>query len=141
MTFAVLRQNVLQKGTLSFFGELVDFTRRGGTTSTPKVKISHRQSGPQSDSRRQAGPQRNNTVDELEQIEVTVSRDATFVDGAGTCLAMVDKPDPGDTLCRAPARDSDRRPFMFSGEIVFEGDQHAVYVFQRPRRFAAGGSR
>lgn len=136
-----MRQTVLQNGTLAFYGELVDFARRGGSTSSPRVKITHRQSGPQSDSRRQAGPQRQNTIDELEQIEVTVSRDPTYVDDAGTCLAMTEKPDPGDTLCRAVARDSDRRPFMFSGEIVFEGDQHAVYVFQRPRRFAQGGGR
>lgn len=141
MTFATLRQSVLQNGALAFFGELVDFTRRSGQVATPKVKITHRQSGPQNDGRRQAGPQRNNTIDELEQIEVLVSRDPTFVDDAGTALALTDKPDPGDTLCRSAARDSDRRPFMFTGEIVFEGDQHAVYVFQRPRRFLAGGGR
>lgn len=141
MTFATMRQTVLQNGTLYFFGELVDVVRRSGQTSSPKVKISHRQSGPQNDSRRQAGPARSNTVDELEQIEVTVSRDPTFVDTAGNCLAMTEKPDPGDTLCRAVTRDADRRPFSFSGEIAFEGDQHAVYVYQRPRRFAQGGSR
>lgn len=136
MTFATMRQTVLQKGALAFFGELVDFTRRSGQTSSLTAKISHRQSGAQADGRRQAGPQRNNTIDELEQIEVLVSRDTTYSGGA-----MTDKPDPGDTLCRSIARDADRRPFMFSGEIVFEGDQHAVYVFQRPRRFAQGGGR
>lgn len=136
MSFATLRQTVLQKGVLAFYGESASFARRGGMSVNVTVKIAHRQSGPQSDGRRQAGPVRSNTVDELEVIEVTFSRDSTYTGGA-----LTDKPDPGDTLQRLATRDSDRRPFVFAGEVMFEGDQHAVYVFQRPRRMVAGGTR
>ena len=34
--------------------------------------------------------------------------------------------------------DADRRPFTYRGEILFEGDQHAVYVFERARRAVQG---
>jgi hypothetical protein len=78
------------------------------------------------------------TFDTRERIRVTVSRDADFAGGG-----YPTRPVPGATLVRSEARDpageSDKpRAFAFRGEIVFEGDQHAVYVFERPRRFSQG---
>lgn len=137
MTFASLRQTILQKNTLStaFFGEVATLTRLSGVSGEVQVKVAHRQQGPRG-GRRQAGPMRTSTVDELEEIEVLFTRDASFAGGG-----LARKPDPGDQFLRAAARDADRRPFVFAGEVVFEGDQHAVYVFQRPRRMVGGGSR
>lgn len=137
MTFATLRQTILRKGALNtaFFAELGSLTRRAtGAAEDYTVKVTHRQAGSQGLSLRQAGPMKQNTVDEMEQIEVLFTRDPSF-EGGG----LIRKPDPGDQFIRTTARDSDRRPFIFGGEVVFEGDQHAVYVFQRPRRTVTGG--
>lgn len=135
MSFAELRQTVLQENALNtaYFAEVATFTDRLGADRPVTVKIAHRQAGPQGVSLRQAGPMRQNTVDELEQIEVLFSRDPSFAGGG-----LVKKPDSGDTFLRSQARDADRRPFVFAGEVVFEGDQHAVYVFQRPKRVVTG---
>lgn len=136
MTFATLRQTVLQQGALNpaFFAETASLTTRAsGKSQDLTVKVTHRQTGPQGVGLRQAGPIQKTTVDEMEQVEVLFSRDPTFAGGG-----LARKPDPGDEIRRAPEADADKRPFMFAGEVVFEGDQHAVYVFQRPRRYVGG---
>lgn len=134
MSFAAQRQTALQGGPLStrFFGETVEFTPLGGEAQDVLAKITHEQAGPQSGSRSSTPPARPGTVDELERILVTVSRNAAQTGSLPT------RPSPGDNLVRAEAVDADRRPFAFAGEVQFEGDQHAVYVFQRPRRFVQG---
>lgn len=133
MTFAALRQTVLQAGALStsFFAEVVEFTAATGEISEITVKITHEQLNP-----KPARSRDGNNVDELERILVLVSRDSEYAGGA-----MITKPNPGEQLRRSEARDADRRPFAFAGEVSFEGDQHAVYVFQRPRRYVQGRNR
>ncbi len=75
------------------------------------------------------------TVAEFERIMVLVSRVASYE------KSLPQRPQPGETLFRAADRDADTRPFQFAGDIEFEGDVHAVYYFQRPRRVVQGGRR
>jgi hypothetical protein len=44
----------------------------------------------------------------------------------------------GDAAVPQRTRDADRRPFTFRGGVIYEGDQHAVYIFERMRMFAQG---
>lgn len=136
MSFLTFRRNSLHNNTLSlkFFGEDAVLTRRSNQNLPLRCKVTHRQAG--NVVGRQAGQAHPNTVDELEQIEVLFSRDASWEFGG-----LATKPDPGEQLLRSPERDADRRPFLFAGEVMFEGDIHAVYVFQRPKRFVQGAKR
>ncbi len=133
MTFASLRQAVLQAHALSgdLFAEDVELTSGGGVR-TVRAKVTHQQTGPRPSARGAAGEVAAGGFDERERIEVLVSRDPTFARSLPT------RPQPGDKLQRSETRDSDRRAFAFAGDVVFEGDQHAVYVFERPRRVAQG---
>jgi hypothetical protein len=138
MTFAALRQTVLQAHCLASdrFAETVQI----GAAENPEqlqdvtAKVEHEQLGPRS-GRRTNGPGNEllgGTLDERERIRVTVSRDPLF---AGS---YVSRPPPATPLYRAAAVDADRRPFTFRGEVLFEGDQHAVYIFERARRSVQG---
>jgi hypothetical protein len=130
MSFADLRQTVLAAHTLStdYFGELVtiDAPDDSGTQLTAAVKIeavppwTPRMSGGNND-------RRHGTLGEREWLRVTLNRNPL----AANCYPG--RPQLAAALYRAKARDADRRPFTFRGEIVFEGDQHAVYIFERPR--------
>lgn len=133
MSFAELRQTVLRAHALSTDRFAEDVTLTTPTETLPlRVKITHRQLGPRGGTR-SAGPASDTkTYDEREQIEVMVSRDASWE------FALPSRPQPSWGLRRAEAIDEDQRPFTFRGEVVFEGDQHAVYVFERPRRIAQG---
>jgi hypothetical protein len=131
MTFAELRQAVLQGGALNpdFFAEEATIQVPGIAQGlTVRCKITHTQAttarGPQIDN--------DGSLDEYERIAVLVSRDPSQP------LSLPQKPAVGTHLFRSVSRDTDRRPFAFSGEVQFEGDQHAVYVFARPRRVAQG---
>ena len=137
MTFAALRQAVLQGGALSsaLFAEDVTITAPGdgAEPASVRVKIEHDDMV----RRRRGGTASGNessqlTFDTRERIRVTVSRDVNYVGG------LAERPAPAATLVRSEARDPNQTPFAFRGEIVFEGDQHAVYVFERPRRIAQG---
>lgn len=134
MTFAELRQTVLQQHTLStdFFGEEVQIDAQdgSGTLVSATVLVEHEEWRPAR--RTGADDQRQGTFDERERIRVTVSRDANF---AG---AYQSRPLPACRLFRAESIDADRRPFTYRGEVAYEGDQHAVYLFERPRRAAQG---
>lgn len=137
MSFAQLRQTVLQAHCLGTdrFAEDVEMDGEDGNAKTVRAKIEHEQAGPRSSSRgvRAAGRmEQRGTFDERERIRVTVSRDPTFA------KAYPSRPQPATALYRAEAIDVDRRPFTFLGEVVFEGDQHACYIFERPRRTAQG---
>lgn len=138
MSFAALRQTVLQAHCLSSdrFGETVQI----GAPANPDelqdavAKIEHEQLGPRS-GRRTNGPGNEllgGTLDARERIRVTLSRDAMFAGG------YTSRPAPACPLYRAAAVDADRRPFTFRGEVLFEGDQHAVYVFERASRSVQG---
>jgi hypothetical protein len=129
MTFAALRQTVLRANALSTdrFAEDLELTTASDTL-TIRAKVTHRQLGPRGQTR-SAMP---GTYDEREQIEVLVSRDATWP------FALPTRPQPTDELRRAEAIDPDRRPFTFRGEVLYEGSEHAVYVFERPRRIGQG---
>lgn len=130
VTFAELRQTVLQAHCLGEdrFAEDVEIGSR-----TVRAKITHESLLKSGMPKPANGGTR--TVSEFERIMVTVSRDVTYEKSLPT------RPQPGDTLLRSTERDPDRRPFQFASEIEFEGDQHAVYYFQRPRRVAQGGGR
>jgi hypothetical protein len=134
MSFAELRQTVLQAHTLSldYFGEQVEIDAQDGSEGlvTATVKIEHEEWRPAR--RTGADDQRQGTFDERERIRVTVSRDPTF-EGA-----YQSRPLPACRLYRAAAIDADRRPFTYRGEVAYEGAQHAVYLFERPRRAAQG---
>jgi hypothetical protein len=138
MSFAALRQTVLQAHALStdYFAEDVEIDGEDGAPRAVRVKIEHEQMGPSSSNRtssRKLGDERDRgTFDERERIRVLVSRDPT------QAKSYTGRPQPGASLSRSQARDPDRRPFVFLGEVVYEGDQHAVYVFERPRRIAQG---
>jgi len=134
MTFAALRQTVLRAHALSTdrFAEPVDFTTAAETREV-RAKITHRALGPRGGTRSaMPGQDSRGTYDEREQIEVMVSRDASWE------FALPTRPQPTDGLRRAIAIDPDQRPFTFRGEVIHEGDQHAVYVFERPRRIGQG---
>jgi hypothetical protein len=146
MSFAELRQAVLQGGALSsdLFAEDVTITppQEGAEPVTVRAKIEY----DDMIRRRRGGTAGGNesvhmTLDTRDRIRVTVSRDATYA------KALPERPLLAATLVRAEdlaaaaAGDSDSekpRQFAFRGEIMFEGDQHAVYIFERPRRLAQG---
>lgn len=130
MTFAEHRQRVLQACALNsdLFAEDVEIGAR-----TVRAKVTHESllatgKPPPRD-------QGSRTVSEFERILVLVSRDPEEAD------SLPDRPQPAETLLRSAARDKDRRPYQFAGDVEFEGDQHATYYFQRPRRVAQGGGR
>lgn len=138
MSFYEQRQSAIQNGALAlgYFAEDAFYSSRSGTEKTARVKITHRQFGSANTSKLggNAAPLKNNTLDEMEQVEIMFSLDPTFD------YSIPRKPDPGDKIIRTPARDPDQRPFLFTGEVVYQGDLHGAYVFQRPRRFIQGKS-
>jgi len=138
MSFAALRQRVVQAHlvNLARFGETVQIGAPddAGNLLEVRVKIEHdtllnRKGNTMAGSGNES---RQSTLDERERIQVTVSRDPAWP------YAYPRRPAPATALYRSEARDVDRRPFTFRGEIVYEGDQHAVYVFERPRRVVQG---
>jgi hypothetical protein len=135
MSFAALRQTVLQAHALSSerFGELVQIGSPGDDATLIDVAAKcevvppwMRRSGGNDNDRRQG------TLDEREWLKVTVSRDPAFANAYPT------RPQPTASLYRDATKDADRRPYTFRGEVVFEGDQHAVYIFERVRKVAQG---
>lgn len=137
-TFAELRQICLRGGALSssFFAEAIEI----GSPANPeqlqdaRAKIEHEQLGPRS-GRRTNGPGNEligGTLDTRERILVTLSTDASWA------LAYPSKPAVATPLYRSASIDSDRRPFTFRGEVIFLGDQHATYVFERASRASQG---
>ena len=130
MSFADVRKAVLNANALSieFWAEDVEV---GGQSY--RVKIEHEQLGKRIQTAGGNQVPSDNTLDELERIRVTFSRDPGFEHGG-----LPRKPNVGTGLSRAIERDADRRPFVFAGEVDFEGDQHAVYIFQRTRRVSQG---
>jgi hypothetical protein len=134
VSFATLRQTVLRAHALSTdrFAEDVELIDAGADARTVRVKITHEQSGPRKGSRQAASDQQRGTFDERERIEVLCSRDASWE------AAIATRPQPACELRRAEAVDADTRPFTFVGEVIYEGDQHAVYLFERPRRVIQG---
>jgi hypothetical protein len=133
MSFAALRQTVLQAFALGEdkFAEDVTLVDSEGNETPVRAKITSSQLGLLSGTR-QIPPQEDLTFEELELIEVLVSRDPLY---AKSCPG---RPQPGTGLRRDSDHDADGRPFAFSGQMLFEGDQHAVYLFQRPRRVTQG---
>jgi|GEM_PF-3795476 len=135
MTFAELRQSIYQATVLStdFFAE--DCEYRLATNQPPKTiraMISHSQDTSARAGTLSVGMKSDGTVDEFERIEVCVSRDPNY-EGS-----LPERPRAGSLLHRSPERDSDRRPFAFAA-VKYEGDQHAIYIFQRATRVAQGG--
>lgn len=134
MSFAQLRQTVLRAHALSTdrFAEDVELIDAGADARTVRVKITHEQAGPRRGSRQAASDNQRGTFDERERIEVYCSRDASWE------YAIATRPQPACELRRAEAIDADTRPFTFLGAVIHEGDQDAVYVFERPRRVIQG---
>lgn len=142
MSFAALRQAVLQGGALSsdLFAEDVTIQEPGDEAEevTVRVKLEH----DDMIRRRRGGTASGNesiamTVDTRDRVVVTLSRDASWE------FAYPQRPAVGAKLVRAESRDprdgeGNPRPYAYRGEVVFEGDQHAVYVFERPRRITQG---
>lgn len=134
MDFAALRQHVTAQTSLStdWFAEDVTWATRDGTTSTKTVKIEY-----ESKPRGGDGGQRNTLAqtqaDNDERIRVVVSTDATF---AGGYIDAV--PDIGTKVTRAAARDSDERPFVFTGQVIARGEYSLTLLFQRARRVYDG---
>lgn len=133
MSFAELRQTVLRAHALSTdrFAEDAELTE-AGEARTVRVKIVHEQAGPRAGRRGVVPDNRQGTVEEREWIEVMCSRDATWE------KAIATRPEYSAELRRDVDRDADQRPFVFLGEVVFEGDQSATYIFERPRRLVQG---
>lgn len=133
MSFAELRQSVLQAHSLSTdrFAEDVTLVDPADAESTARAKITQAQLGELTGTR-QIPTQLEQTYDEMEVIKVLVSRDSSWEFGVPT------RPQPGSGLRRDASRDADQRLFSFTGEVEFEGDQHAVYFYQRPRRVVQG---
>lgn len=136
MSFADTRRQVLHNYTLStdYFGEDAQLIRRNKQVVPVRVKVTHRQAG--NILSNTAGVRPGSSQDEKERIEVVFSRDTTWEFGG-----IDRKPDTGEEFMRSDSRDKDRRPFQFAGEVVFEGDVHAVYVFERQRGMVKGGGR
>lgn len=134
MTFADVRKAVLNACALStdFWAETVEIVD-GDSSRTCTVKVEHEQLGKRIQTAGGNQVPSDQTLDELERIRVTFSRDPNFAGGG-----MPRKPNVGSGLLRSSDRDSDRRPFAFAGEVDFEGDQHAVYIYQRTRRVSQG---
>jgi hypothetical protein len=135
MSFADLRQTVIQGHALNpaYFGELVQIAAPddSGTLLDVAAKVEAvppwMRRGTDGDNEGRRG-----TVDQRDWLRVTVSRNSQFANN------YQHRPQPATELYRSEARDPDRRPFTFRGMIVYEGDQHAVYIFERPRRVAQG---
>ena len=136
MSFAELRQTVLQGYALStdYFAEDVEMGAPddSGELLSVRVKIDTLYETRRGLGSNPANEARRGTLDERQRIKVTLSRDASW------SRAYPGRPQLGTPLYRAEARDADRRPYTFRGEVAYEGDQHAVYVFERPRRVTQG---
>jgi hypothetical protein len=135
MTFADLRQTVVKNFALSadFFGETVQIDSPDDSDTPLEVNVKLEAVPPWM--RRATdglNEQRRGTIDEREWLRVMFSRNADDVNAYPTRPAIACK------LVRDSARDPDPRPYTFRGEVVYEGDQHAVYIFERPRRFSQG---
>lgn len=138
MSFADIRRHTLHNHTLNpdHFGEDATFTSQRPRADVPvRVKVTMRQTG-NTTSATNAGNRPSNNQDEKEKIEVVFSRDGSWEFGG-----LTRKPEYGDKFQRSEARDPDRRAYQFAGEIVFEGDVHAVYVFERERSYVKGTGR
>lgn len=129
------RQAALQAGPLNteLWGELVEMDADGSRKSI-RVKIAH--AAVNDAQGRLVGATgvfpKGGTQDESERIRVTVSRDPRNAD------AVVNTPFVGHTLKRSQARDADRRPYSFKGEIEHQEEHFAVYIYERPRRATQG---
>ena len=130
VTFAELRQTVLTSHSLGEdrFAEDVEIGSR-----TVRAKVTHE--SPLQSGKPKPTNSGTQTVAEFERVMVLVCRVATAE------KSLPQRPQPGETLFRAADRDPDTRPFQFAGDVEFEGDVHAVYYFQRPRRVVQGGRR
>jgi hypothetical protein len=133
MSFAALRQKCLQAHALGNdrYAEDLTLTSTDGEERVVRAKVTHSQIGSPGTGKT-AGAMLESTFEELERIEVLVSRDVSYAKSLPT------RPQPGTGLNRDESLDDDGRPFSFAGEVVYEGDQHAVYIFQRPRRIVQG---
>lgn len=128
MTFAEERQLELLANALDLeqFAENVEIEGR-----TVRVKIEHESLlATGKPVPRNSGTQ---TVAEFERILVLVSRVASWT------YSLPTRPQPGHKLLRDADHDGDTRPFLFAGDVEFEGLVHAKYYFQRPRRVVQGG--
>ncbi len=125
--FDDLRKKVLQQGALSLFGETVELSDQNGTHELT-VKIETRQAAPKNQSTGTDSHSRaaTGTVDQTEQVRVTIDKSAIAY-----ALRV------GSKMTRT-IDNTDDRPFVFAGEIEFNGPVHAVYVFQRPLRVSQG---
>jgi hypothetical protein len=134
MTFATLRQKVLQSHVLnaSRFGEEVELGAPDGSGELLSVRALIEHDVYRAARRLGSSDQMQGTFDERERIRVTLSRDVTWG------LAYPSRPPTACPLHRSEEVDADRRPFTFRGDVVHEGDQHAVYIFERPRRAVQG---
>jgi hypothetical protein len=135
VSFADLRQTVLQSHALNpaFFAETVQIGSPDDPDNLLNV-VAKCEDVPQWMNRGTDGQNetRRGTFDQREWLRVTLSRDATKPN------SYPGRPQPATPLYRSEARDADRRPFTFRNNIVYEGDQHAVYIFERPRRVGQG---
>jgi hypothetical protein len=135
VSFADLRQTVLQAHCLNtaYFAEMVQIGAPDDSDTLLNVRAKC-EDVPQWMNRNTDGQNeaRRGTFDQREWLRVTVSRDPNQAN------SYPSRPQPATPLYRAAARDGDRRPFTFRNNIVFEGDQHAVYIFERPRRVGQG---
>lgn len=126
MTFRELRQTILEDVWLDTerYAEQVLFLPEGEPQRPVTAHVRFRQ-------RDAGGSQGTQTEDEV--IEVLVTRDPTHATKGG-----IDRPRSGDRLTRSPSRDPDRRPFVFTGEIVEAHEHKWRLVFRRRKTTIQG---
>jgi len=116
--FRSLKEEIVNDTILNtfWFAEEVRYTPVSGNARTITVKISQNQDAEFDD----AGDE------ELrDRIEVKVRKDATL---------GISDPQLGDMLTRSVSRDSDRRPYVYSGEKPQITETHWTLMYWRHKR-------
>ncbi len=134
MSFEVLRRHCQQSTVFStdYFGEVVRLEEPGKAeveltvNCQQSAKLTNRQYGG-------AKPSAKADVDSSERLRVVISHDETFAGGF-----LADAPQVGSLLYRGEERDTDVRPWIYTGEVAERNWDHGVYIFARSKRACDG---
>lgn len=136
MSFAELRQTVLEHHALSteYFAEegQVGAPDDSRDLMTVVFKVDTFYETRRGLGANPANESRRGTMHERERIKVTWSRNPA------TAKSYPGRPQIGTVLYRPEPKDKNRNPFTFRGEVAYEDDQEATYVFERPRVVSQG---
>lgn len=130
MSFQALRRHCQQSTVLStdYFGEVVRLEEPG--KAEVELTVNCQQSAKLT-SRGYGGakPSARGDVDASERLRVVISHDETFAGGF-----LADAPQVSTLLWRGEERDTDVRPWTYTGEVVERNWDHGVYIFARAKR-------